>query len=137
METHTATSCRLGGTLAFGSTFIEDILAAPAPGPTTLQAYVGMNAATRRPYDVLYMDLIVTIIMTKNCGYNSLRKWLAQNQMIPGAQAYTTKSNELVEMMNSGSFEPDPFKPKNSRRANCDKKKKKGNRQDHQRIESQ
>ena len=61
--------------------------------------------------------------MTKNCGYNSHRKWLSQNQTIPGAQAYTIKSNELVEMMNIGLFEPDPFKPKNLRKGNRNKKK--------------
>ena len=62
---------------------MEPILATPLPGVTTLQAYIAMNAAARNPYDILYKDLIVTIIMTKNCGYGSLRKWLAQNQMGP------------------------------------------------------
>ena len=81
---------------------MESILAAPLPGATTLQAYVGMNAAAQRSYDILYMNLTVTIIKTKGCSYSSLRKWLAQNQMIPGAQAYTTKSNKLVDMINSG-----------------------------------
>ena len=38
VEAHVTTTCRLGGTLAYGLTFNEDILAAPAPGPTTLQA---------------------------------------------------------------------------------------------------
>ena len=70
------------------------------------------------------MDLIITIIMTNICGYNSLRKWLAQNQTSPGAQEYPTKANELVEMMNSGLFEPGPFKLKDCRRVMCDKKKK-------------
>ena len=44
--------------------------------------------------------------------------------MSPGAQAYPIKSNELVEMMNSGLFEPGPFKRKNSRKTNHNKKKK-------------
>ena len=69
----------------------------------TLQAYVGMNEAVRRPYDSLYTDLIVTIIMTNGCSYGSLKKWLAQNQLIAaGAQAYTSISNELVDMINTG-----------------------------------
>ena len=68
---------------------------------------------------------VMTIIMTKNYGYNSLRKWLAQNQMIPGAQAYTTKSNEQVEIMNSGSFELDTVKQQNPKRGNCHNNKKK------------
>ena len=101
VEADVATSFRLGGTLAFGSTLMEDIMVALLPGVTILQAYTGMKATARRPYDILYMNLIMTIIMTKNYNYNSLRKWLAQNKMIPGTQAYTTKSNELVEMTNS------------------------------------
>ena len=72
---------------------MEDILAGPALGPTTLQAFVAMDETARRPYDILYTNLVVTIIMTKNCGYSSLRKWLAQNQISPGAQRYPTKSN--------------------------------------------
>ena len=91
VESHVATTCKLGGTLAFGSILMEPILAAAQPA-VTLQAYVGMNVrmneATRRPYNLLYTDLIVTIIMTNGCNYGSLKKWLAQIQLIPGAQAY-------------------------------------------------
>ena len=90
MEAHVTTIYMIGGTLTYEPALLEDILAAPATGSISLQAYVGMNAVARHPYDILYMDLIVIIIMAKNCAYNSLRKWLAQNQMIPGAQAYTT-----------------------------------------------
>ena len=43
--------------------------------------------------------------------------------MGPNDQAYATMSNDLVGMMNSGTFEPDPFKPK-SKRDNWKKKKK-------------
>ena len=93
---------------------MEPILARPL-GSTTLQAYVGMNAAAGRLYDTLYMDLIVTIMMTKNCGYGSLRKWLAQNHMGPNAQAYPTTLDDLIEMMNSRTFEPDLFNPKSKR----------------------
>ena len=39
-----------------------------------------------------------------------MKKWLAQNQLIPGAQAYTTVSNELVDMINTGTFPPDANK---------------------------
>ena len=39
-------------------------------------------------------------------------------------QAYPTSYNDLVEMMHSGNFEPDPFKPK-SKRANRIKNKNK------------
>ena len=59
------------------------ILAAPASSVAILQAYIAMNVAAQSPYDTLYKDLIVTIIMTKNCGYDSLRKWLAQHHMDP------------------------------------------------------
>ena len=76
-----------------------------ANGVTTLLAYIAMDAAARSPYDTLYKDLVVTIIMTKNCGYNSLRKWLTQHHMGPQGQAYLTSSNDQVEMMNSGNFE--------------------------------
>ena len=122
VESFVATICQLGGTLELGSTLMVDILATPLPGPITSQAYERLDAAAWRPYDILYMDLIVTIIMTKNCGYGSLRKWLAQNQMSPGAQAYPTKSNDLVEMMNSKTFEPNPVKPKNEKKRNCGQK---------------
>ena len=71
-----------------------------------------MNETVRQPYDLLYIDLIVTIIMTKGCSYGSLKKWLAQNQLIPGAQVYTTVSNELVDMINTGTFPLDASKQK-------------------------
>ena len=71
-----------------------------------------MDVAALSPYDTLYKHLVVSIIMTKNCGYDSLRKWLAQHHMGPNSQAYPTSSNDLVEMMNSGNFEPDPFQSK-------------------------
>ena len=122
VESHVATTCKLGGTLAFGSTLMEPILATAQPG-VTLQAYVGMNEAVWRPYDLLYIDLIVTIIMTKGCSYGNLKKWLAQNQLIPGAQAYTTVSNELVDMINTGTFLPDACKQKQK------KGKKKGDKE--------
>ena len=50
--------------------------------------------------------------MTKGCSYGSLKKWLAQNQLIPGAQAYTTVSNEPVGMVNTETFPPDAKKQK-------------------------
>ena len=65
-----------------------------------------MDEAARRPHDLLYTDLIVTIIITKGCNYGSLKKWLVQNQLIPGAQAYTTVSNELVHIISTGTFPP-------------------------------
>ena len=43
VEAHIATSCRLGRTLAFRLTFMENILAVLAPSPTTLQVYIGIN----------------------------------------------------------------------------------------------
>ena len=107
-----AATCQLGRVFAFETTLMEPILAAPLPGGATLQAYVGKDTAAHRLYDTLYMDLIVTFIMTKNYGYSSLRKGLAQNQMGPGGQAYPTKLIDLVEMMNSKT----PFKLKNLRK---------------------
>ena len=83
VESYIATTCKLGDLLAFRSTLMEPILAAAQP-VVTLQNYVGMDEAVLRPYDLLYIDLIVTIIMTKECNYGSLKKWLAQNQLIPG-----------------------------------------------------
>ena len=62
--------------------------------------------------------------MTKNCGYESLRKWLSQQHMAPQGLAYPTSSNELVEMMDSGNFEPDPYKSK-SKRNDCKNNKNK------------
>ena len=118
VESYVSTTCKLGGLLAFGSTLMEPILAAPQPGVTTLLAYVRMTEVLRRPYDILYKDLIVTIIMTKGCNYSSLRKWLAQNHLIPGSQAYTMVSNELVDMVNSNSFQPDASKQKPNKNKN-------------------
>ena len=92
----------------------------------TLLTYLGMDAATQSPYDSLYKDIVVTIIMTKNCGYDSIRKWLAQQYMGPNCQAYPTSFNYLVEMMNSGNFEPDSFKSR-SKRQNWNKNKNKQN----------
>ena len=54
VESYTATIMKLGGILAFGSTFMEPILAAAQP-VVTLQVYVGMNEAARRPYN-FYMQ---------------------------------------------------------------------------------
>ena len=77
----------------------------------TLETYFGMNPAQQAPYEALYEDMIVTIIMLKNCGYDSIRKWLSKQHMGPNAQAYPTVSVELVDMMNSGNFEADQIKP--------------------------
>ena len=80
MESFVHTTCQLGGLFAFGTALMEPIL---ANGGTTPLVYITMDATMRRPYDTIYKDLVVTIIMTKNCGYNSLRKWLAQHHMDP------------------------------------------------------
>ena len=111
VESYVATTCKLGDLPAFGSTFMEPILAAAQP-VVTPQNYEGMDEAVRRPYYFLYIDLIVTIIMTKGWNYGSLKKWLAHNQLIPGAQAYTKVLNELVDMINTGTFPPDVGKQK-------------------------
>ena len=111
VESYVATTIKLGELLAFGSTLMEPILAALQP-VVTLQVYVGMNEAARRPHDLLYADKVVSVIMIDGCSFGSLKKWLAQNQLIPVGQAYTTSSNELVDMMNSGSFAPDASKQK-------------------------
>ena len=63
VESHVATTFKLGGTLAFGLTLMEPILATAQPA-VTLQVYVAMNEAARRQYDLLYTDLVVTIVMT-------------------------------------------------------------------------
>ena len=65
--------------------------------------------------------------MTKNCGYGSIRKWLAQQYTSPNGQAYPISSNDLVEMMNSGSLEPDSFKSR-SKRLKLNKNKNKQNK---------
>ena len=107
VESYVVKTCKLGGLLAFGSTLMDPILAAAQP-VATLQVYVGINEALQRPYE----DLIVTIIMIKGCSYGSLKKWLAQNQLIAGAQAYITVRNELVDMINTGTSPPDASKQK-------------------------
>ena len=86
--------------------------------------YLATDAPDRIPYDILYKDFVVTIIVTKNCVYESLRKWLSQQHMVPQGLAYPTSFNELVEMINSGNFEPDQYKSK-SKRNNRNKNKNK------------
>ena len=123
MESYVNATAQLGGSFAFGTTLIEPIL---TDRRETLLTYFAMDADHQRPYDILYKDFVITIIMTKNCGYDTLRKWLAQQHMSPNAQAYPTSTNELVNMMNSGNFEPDPFKSKSkSKRNNWNKNKNK------------
>ena len=73
VESYVATTCKLGGLLEFELTLMEPILAAAQP-VVTLQNYVGMDEAARRPHDLLYTDLIVTISMIKGCNYGSLKK---------------------------------------------------------------
>ena len=112
VESFVNTTSRLRGSFPFDTALMEPILTDTGE---TLLTYLAMNAANRSPYDILYKDLVVTIIMTKNCGYDSLRKWLSKQHMGPHGQAYPTSFNELVEMMNSGNFEPDPYKSKSKR----------------------
>ena len=76
VESYTATTMKLGGLFSFGSTLMEPILAASQP-VVTLQAYVAMNEAQRRPYDLLYADKVVAIIMTDGCSFGRLKNWLA------------------------------------------------------------
>ena len=66
VESYVETTCRLGGFFPFGTTLMEPFL---ADAGETLVTYLGMDAAHQSPYDTLYKDYIVTIIMTKNCGY--------------------------------------------------------------------
>ena len=95
----------------------------------TLVSYLAMDVTNRSPYDILYKDYVVTIVMTKNCGYELPRKWLLQQHMALQGLAYPTLSNELVEMMNSGNFEPDPYKSK-SKRNNWNKNKNKDEKEE-------
>ena len=67
--------------------------------------------------------------MTKNYGYGSLKKWLSQQHMAPQGLAYPTSSNELMEMMNSGNFDPDSYKS-NSKRGNRKKNKNKDDKEE-------
>ena len=69
-----------------------------------------MVPANQLPYETLYEDMVITIVMIKNCGYELIQRWLLKQHMGPNAQAYPTVSVELVDMMNSGNFEAD--KPK-------------------------
>ena len=95
----------------------------------TLTTYLVMDVAHRSPYDALYKDYIVTIIMTKNCGYGSLKKWLLQQDMAPHGLAYPTSSNKLVEMINSWNFDPDFYKSK-SKQSNHKKNKNKDEKEE-------
>ena len=46
---------------------MEPILALPVPSVTTLQVCIAIDATAQSLYNSLYKDLVVTIIMTKNC----------------------------------------------------------------------
>ena len=98
VESSVDTTSRLAGPFVFSTALMEPIL---THAGETLVTYLGMDAAMQRPYDTLYKDIIVTIIMTKNCGYSSIRKWLAQQYTGPNGQVYPTSSNDLLKMMNS------------------------------------
>ena len=130
VESHVATAIQLGGKFSFGSSIMEPIL---ANGGETLASYLVMDAAHQRPYEDLYKDLVVTIIMLKNCGFESLRKRLSKQYMGPSAQAYLTVLNDLVDMMNSNNFEPDTFKPaskRNNQNKNGNKNKNKDEKEE-------
>ena len=71
MESFVDTPCRLGGLFAYGTSLMEPIL---TDGRTIILAYIAMDAAALSPCDTLYKALVVTIIMNKNCGYDSIRK---------------------------------------------------------------
>ena len=121
MESFVENTSQLGGLFPFGTTLMEPIL---TDAGETLVTYLGIDAAHRSPYDTLYKDQIVTIIMTKNCGYESLRKWLSQQHMDPQGLAYPTLSNKLVEMINSGNFDPDLYKSKSKQNNHTNNKNK-------------
>ena len=87
VESHVATAIQLGEKFSFESSIMEPVL---ANGGETLASYLAMDAAHQRPYEDLYKDLVVTIIMLKKCGFESLRKWLLIQHMGPGAQTYPT-----------------------------------------------
>ena len=74
VESFVDTTSRLGGSFAFGTALMEPILTNDGE---TLLTYLGMDAVTQSPYDSLYKDMLVTIIINNNCGYDSIIKWLA------------------------------------------------------------
>merc|ERR1711966_575689 len=96
----------MGGDFAYGTKLMEVVLNEQNP-VITLAQYFALAPVDKRPYDILYEDAIVAIIITKGCMYSSLREFLAQ-QELSGNSAYSLQSNELVEMINSGNFAPDP-----------------------------
>ena len=71
-----------------------------------------MNEAARCPFDLLYADKVVSVIMIDGCSFSILTNWLAQTKLIPGRPAYTPSSNDLIDMMNSGSLPIDANKQK-------------------------
>ena len=75
-----ATAVQVGRKFAFGSSMMEPIL---VDDGETLATYLAMDAAHQRPYEDLYKDLVVTIIMLKNCGFESPRKWQSKQHMGP------------------------------------------------------
>ena len=116
------TTTRLEGKCAYGTAMMIPFL---DDNGETLAMYFAMTPAQQAPCDILYKDMIVTVIMLKNCGYETLRTFLSQQFMSPAAQAYPTVSNALVDMLNSGNFTPDSFKAVNAKNKNRNRNKNK------------
>ena len=64
VESGVATLIQLRGKLAYRSTIMEPFL---TDDGETLETYFAMNPVQQAPYEALYKDMVVTIIMLKNC----------------------------------------------------------------------
>ena len=123
VESGVATSVQLGGKIAYGSAIVEPFLTAEGE---TLETYFAIYLVQQAPYEALHKDMIVTIIMLKNFGYDSIWKWLSKQHMGPiTALAYPTVSVKLVDMMNSGNFKADQIKPAGKKNKTKNKNKDK------------
>ena len=127
VENGVNSTMRLGGKCAYGTAIMIPFLTANGQ---TLATYFAMTPAQQAPYDILYKDMIVTVIMVKNCGYESVRAFLSQQFMSPAAHPYPTVSNNLVDMLNSEHFPPDAFKPVNGKNKNRNRNRNKNKKDD-------
>ena len=69
----------------FGTKLMEPILAGTGAAPAeTIATYMAMDLETRKPFDLVYKDRVVGLLMVKGNKYTSMRRHLMQAQLQPG-----------------------------------------------------
>ena len=117
LESLVDTVFKAGGLFAFGTKLMEPILAGTGAAPAeTIATYMAMDLETRKPFDLVYKDRVVGLLMVKGNKYTSMRRHLMQAQLQPGVECvYPIGGNATAEMMDNGAWIEDkktaPRKP--------------------------